>query len=194
VSGGTMAPGGAGEAAAAAPPKAGQAPSPKTTLAEQAEAAAAAGVKAPKKGGTGKAAAKARPRVGRSGPLQRMQVAEYFEHNLKSHVGDELEGHEILQNLWLEANDYIIERGRGMPSRWNPTVALDPKLHDLVTEKQSALGLFDRAKLAKMSYDKVLALNALALRQAGVPQDVIDEALDEAFEHAIFTIARSKAR
>lgn len=43
--------------------------------------------------------------------------------------------------------------------------------------------------MAKLDYKQVLALNALALQQAGLPQSTIKSVLEEALEHAIFSLA-----
>jgi hypothetical protein len=101
-----------------------------------------------------------------------------------------LERHEVLQNLWLETRGLVKERLRGVTSRHNPTLALSPKVHDVVDRYQRALGLFDRAKMAKWDHKRVLALNAVALHHAGVPQEVIDEILDQAMDHAVFSLGR----
>jgi hypothetical protein len=118
------------------------------------------------------------------------EVTEYREFGRKGRENDNLEGHELLQNLWLEIRGLVKERGKGIASRWNPSVALDPKLHDVVDVYQQALRLFDRAYVSKLSVKGVLVLNATALRLAGIPDSTIEEILDEALEHAIFSLAR----
>jgi hypothetical protein len=84
----------------------------------------------------------------------------------------------------------IQRRGKGLASRENPSIALPPRVHDIVDFYQRALGLFDRAKMAKLSSKKVLGLNALALKSAGVPQSIIEEILEQALDHAVFSLAR----
>jgi hypothetical protein len=121
------------------------------------------------------------------GQLRPGQIADYRQ--FRGQKG-KVEGHEVLQNLWLEVQNVIKNRGKGVASRYNPSIALPPKVHDVVDRYQRALGLFDRAQMAKLSYKKVLALNALALQKAGVSQDIIEEILEEAFDHAVFSLAR----
>lgn len=94
-----------------------------------------------------------------------------------------------MQNFWLRVNDVIDKRKKGIGSVANPTVLLPPDVHRVVSRFQRALGLFDRSKMAKLDYKQVLALNALALQQAGLPQSTIKSVLEEALEHAIFSLA-----
>jgi hypothetical protein len=122
--------------------------------------------------------------------LKEGEIADYREFGAKERIGDELEGHEVLSNLWLEVQGIVKRRGKGMASRFNPAIALSPKVHDVVDEYQRGLGLHDAAKVKKMSREQVLSLNAVALRHAGVPDEVIDEIIDEAFDHAVFSAAR----
>jgi hypothetical protein len=135
-------------------------------------------------------------------PLHPLQIAEYREHTFADRREDALEGHEIAQNLWLQLHGYTSERGTGMASRWNPTIALPPEVHRAVSAYQAALGLYDRKALKKMGYREMVDLNELALREglrdSGYPEatirGVVKQATDEAWEHAIFTSARGKRR
>jgi hypothetical protein len=97
-----------------------------------------------------------------------------------------LERHEVMQNAWLETNKYITERLKGPASRRNPTIALTHEQHEVVGMYQRQLELFEAERLKTMTYDEVLAWNALALRHAGVPQEVIEELLDRAQDHWLF--------
>jgi hypothetical protein len=134
--------------------------------------------------------------------LHELQIAEYREHTFADRRDDALEGHEITQNLWLRLRGYTSERGTGRASRWNPTIALPPEVHHSVSAYQAALGLFDHAAVKRLGYQEMLDLNELALREGlrdhGYAQATIDrvveKATQEAWEHAIFTIARGKRR
>jgi hypothetical protein len=94
-----------------------------------------------------------------------------------------LERHELLQNLWLETKGLVTKRLRGRASRHNPTIALSAKVHDVVDRYQRALGLFDRVAVGKMSLNRVLRLNAEALRHAGVDEETVDELVKAARAH-----------
>ena len=98
--------------------------------------------------------------------------------------GDKLAGHELLQNFWLKVK-YNVERGIGTLSRDNPSVAVSKEVHAAIGEEQRALGLFDEAKVANMTAEQNINLNALAMRRAGgVPEYVINQLKEQALEHA----------
>jgi RHS repeat-associated protein len=97
---------------------------------------------------------------------------------------DKLAGHEVLQNLWLKLK-YNVERGVGEISRDNPAIAVSHKVHTAIGNEQRALGLFDEAKVAKMTAEENINLNAEAMRRTGlVPPDVINQVTKQALEHA----------
>ena len=99
-------------------------------------------------------------------------------------TGDKLAGHEVLQNLWLELK-YKIQRGVGDISRDNPAVALSKEVHEAVTNEQRALGLLDEAKVAKMTAEENINLNAIAMKKTGlIPPDVINQVTEQALNHA----------
>jgi hypothetical protein len=122
-------------------------------------------------------------------PARKYKAGDIIPYGTKAKTKG-LDRHEVLQNLWLKVQEVIEKRGKGMGSRLNPTVLLPPNVHRIVSRYQRALGLFDRSKIAELSYKQVLSLNALALQHAGLPQSIIEDILDEALEHAIFSLAR----
>jgi hypothetical protein len=97
--------------------------------------------------------------------------------------GDRFAGHEILQNLWLEAHGYG-QRGVGPASRNNPAVALTHAEHTAVTRAQRAMGLLERNNVAQMSATDIIKANAEAMRRAGIPEDVIQVLSREALNYA----------
>ena len=99
-----------------------------------------------------------------------------------------LDRHEVLQNAWLQVRGHVTRRLTGRASRMNPTLRLPNDIHKIVNRYQRALGLYDKAKLAKWDVKQVLALNALALHHAGVPEEIIEEVLGEAMEHAVWSL------
>lgn len=96
---------------------------------------------------------------------------------------DKFAGHELLQNLWLEIKGFG-RRLVGPASRDNPAIALTQAEHAEVGRQQYKLGLFDRDKLAKLSASEVIETNALAMKQAGIPDYIIETLKREALRHA----------
>jgi hypothetical protein len=133
---------------------------------------------------TGKAAAvPSPPASGRSklGPLKKFEVDKYGRFNAACRVGDDLCGHEVLQNSWLREHGYAARRGADA-SRDNP--AIDQPLHDRIAVEQRKLGLFERERLARMSAEENIDLNAQALRAAGVPEPSVKAVVEEARRYA----------
>ncbi len=115
-------------------------------------------------------------------------VGPYDE--IAAQTGDGLDAHEVLQKVWLDVNGLIKRRGGGVAGSQNPSLALPRDVHTIVGKYQKLYKLHDRAEVAKMSVQKVLTLNAQAMRHAGVPEEIINQVIDEAFDHAIFSVAR----
>jgi hypothetical protein len=99
-------------------------------------------------------------------------------------TGDQLAGHEMLQNAWLKAHGHSGRRGVGQFSRNNPAVALSDDLHTRVGVEQGKLGLNDPARLKTMGAGENINLNAEAMRNAGVPEAVVQTLQKEALKHA----------
>lgn len=116
-------------------------------------------------------------------PLQIYDIDKYGTFSTIERIGDQLAGHEMLQNAWLRVHGYIHRRGIGATSTQNPAVALSQEMHIKVGMEQAKLGLHDPAKLKKMSYIENIELNAQAMRNAGVPEHVIQELKKEAVIH-----------
>lgn len=115
--------------------------------------------------------------------LRQFDIDYYGTFSSGARVGDQLEGHEMLQNLWLEVNQGV-KRGAAPISTMNPAVAVSREMHVAIGREQRALGLFDRSKLSGMSATENIELNMLAMRRAGVPEDVIQVLRAEALRHA----------
>jgi hypothetical protein len=96
---------------------------------------------------------------------------------------DKFAGHELVQNLWLEVKGYG-KRLAGPASRNNPAIALTQAEHTAVGREQMKLGLFDRDKLAKMNATQVIEENAKAMKNAGIPDYVIETLKKEALKYA----------
>lgn len=117
-------------------------------------------------------------------PLKEFDIDLYKNFNTKARRGDSLEGHELLQNKWLETNGYIEKRGKGIASRENPSVALSEPLHDLVGLNQRRLGLFDAERLKNMDVLENIGLNLEAMRRASIPEHIIQTLEKETLNHA----------
>lgn len=99
-------------------------------------------------------------------------------------TGDQLAGHEMLQNAWLKAQGHTGRRGVGAFSRGNPAVALSDEMHTRVGIEQAKLGLNDPSRLRGMGAAENIKLNAQAMRNAGVPEHVVQTLRQEALKHA----------
>ncbi len=90
----------------------------------------------------------------------------------------------MLQNAWLKAHGHAGRRGVGTFSRNNPAVALSDAAHTRVGVEQGALRLNDPAFLKGMSAVENIELNAQAMRNAGIPEHVIQTLRGGALRHA----------
>jgi len=121
---------------------------------------------------------------GESGTLRELDVATYSDFAKAARRGDELSGHEVLQNAWLKSLGYIQKRGVGAASRNNPALAVGKKLHGRIGQAQRDLGLFNPAYLRTLNSTEVVNLNVIALKHAGVDSATIRVIAKEALRHA----------
>ncbi|MDE6232224.1 MAG: hypothetical protein K2M60_02590, partial [Lachnospiraceae bacterium] len=92
----------------------------------------------------------------------------------KDYPGDDLTGHELLQNAWLEANGKITKRGVGISTK-NPAIALhENPIHKFISGQQKRLGL-NKKNLAGTSWRKNVLDNIQIMKDAGVPREKIAE-------------------
>jgi len=131
-------------------------------------------------GGDGEGAAS---RPSKLAPLKQFEIDKYSRFSAGCRVGDELCGHEVLQNSWLREHGFASRRGADA-SRDNPAIAVDRPLHDRIAVEQRNLGLFDKENVANMSAERNIELNAQAMRAAGVPEPAIQAAVKEALRYA----------
>jgi hypothetical protein len=89
-------------------------------------------------------------------------------------VGDQLAGHELLQNAWLRSQGLISGRLSGL-SRANPVMALDTGLHANVTAYQSLFGLHDRMVLTRQTRVGNIRSNLELLRRIGINEGKLQE-------------------
>ncbi len=94
--------------------------------------------------------------------------------DFKNYPGDNLTGHELIQNAWLEAHGKIAGRGKGI-SKENPAIALyERPMHKYISSKQTTLKL-RKEKLLKQSWRENVAINIKIMKEAGVPRNKIAE-------------------
>jgi len=117
-------------------------------------------------------------------PLREFDIDRYGNFGAARRSADQLAGHEMLQNAWLREHGHVATRGTGGVSRSNPAVALGQEMHGQVGLEQRKLGLFDRSKLRGMGAEQNIRLNAQAMRNAGVPEHVVQTLQKEALQHA----------
>ena len=127
-------------------------------------------------GGTG-------PLVPGKSDLGRYGIDTYGTFNAKPRIGDNLEGHELLPNLWLETSGYGT-RLKTPVSRNNPAIGLTSPEHDAVDVQARSLGLFDSRQVRQMSASQAIELSAEAMRRAGIPGHVVAEFLRVALRYA----------
>jgi hypothetical protein len=116
--------------------------------------------------------------------LRELDIDRYGNFGQGHRKGDQLAGHEVLQNAWLKQQGLLKQRGVGAASRDNPALAVGERLHKAIGAKQRELGLNDPSRLRAMSARENIDLNARALREAGVPEHAVQTIVKEAIGHA----------
>jgi RHS repeat-associated protein len=82
--------------------------------------------------------------------------------------GDNLVGHEMVQNAWLKHHGYADYRGQ------NPSVAVPTDFHQkTVNPLQRQAGLWNPANLARQTANQNIQSNIDVLKKAGVSRDII---------------------
>lgn len=118
---------------------------------------------------------------GGSGAIKEFDIVPYGK--FRDYPGDDLSGHELLQNAWLEANNKAV-RGDSI-SRQNPAIALyEEPMHKYITKQQRVLGL-NKNNLKGVSWRKNIIDNIEIMKAAGVPRDKIAELAKAAKKFAI---------
>jgi RHS repeat-associated protein len=111
-------------------------------------------------------------------------IDRYGNFNTASRRGDQLEGHELLGNIFLETHEFTSSRGATAESRDNPAVALTPAEHAKVTRLQRQAGLLNRDIVKKQDALQNILLNREVLKKANVLPDYVVETLyREAVQH-----------
>ena len=98
----------------------------------------------------------------------------------RSVIGDEIEGHELLQHALLKREGLATSRRLGTEaSKKNPVIALDEATHDKISAAQRSLDV--AAQTARQNIEANVAL----LRQYGdVSRRTIQKLANKAIEHA----------
>ncbi len=116
-------------------------------------------------------------------PLAPGDIDRLASFNTRARRGDDLEGHEVLQHAFLAATGQATRRNVGV-SRDNPSLSVDPELHDAIDAEQRNLQLHDPDYLAGLSDKDVIDLNCDALARAGVERSQIEMIRREATDYA----------
>jgi hypothetical protein len=114
-------------------------------------------------------------------PIRPLDLGRYGDFRLQP--GDELEGHELLQNAWLRQSRIAPKAGLPHPFADNPAVALPRDFHEVVSGFQDADGLFDPSVLMRQSASENIARNAQILRSLGIPESVVEQLTQFATQH-----------
>ena len=107
--------------------------------------------------------------------LVEFQIDDYGRFNYKERSGDGFDGHEIVQNAWLEEHGLLTLKSQ------NPALALNESNHNYVTTAQRRMGLFNRATLRELTARQIIDRNIIALKiantsGASIPESAIDAA------------------
>lgn len=116
--------------------------------------------------------------------LKELDIDAYAKFGIPERIGDKLAGHEVLQNAWLMLNHYVQKRGVGAVSRENPALAVGDALHKKIGALQREMGLFNQEGLRQITARENIMLNAIVLKRAGVPDEVVKDMIKEAMKHA----------
>ncbi|MEL4106276.1 RHS repeat-associated core domain-containing protein [Oscillospiraceae bacterium WX1] len=111
-------------------------------------------------------------------PIKPNEVTTFQDFVARSVVGDNLEGHEVWQHANIKENGLASERLSTDVSKNNPVIALEQSQHKIVNKAQRA---FDAANQAPLEN---IRANSNILREAGIPQDIVDDITNRAIQHA----------
>jgi hypothetical protein len=117
-------------------------------------------------------------RAGARRPVRPNEITTFDDFRARSQIGDQLEGHELIQHAFLKDRGLATRRFSTEASRKNPVIALDRSQHIDINKAQAALDVAEQRALQH------IAENARILREAGVPEAYIGELLSRAIEHA----------
>jgi hypothetical protein len=116
-------------------------------------------------------------------PLREYDIDYYGQFGAGPRRNDGWFGHEVLGNNWLEAHGYG-PRHATAASRMNPALAVNQKTHAEIGRQQRALRIWNAADVRGMSATENIRLNGQAMRNAGVPENVVRTIESEALKHA----------
>ena len=113
-----------------------------------------------------------------STPIKENEVTTYQDFFDRSVVGDELEGHEVLQNSWLKKHGVISgPRLAEEASKKNPVIALPHDVHVNVNQAQRSLDVTSQTALENINS------NIKILKEQGIPQGTLDTLKEQAIKH-----------
>ncbi len=111
-------------------------------------------------------------------PIRENERASFEDFRARSRVGDQLEGHELLQHAVLKREGLATTRLSTPASRQNPVIAVNRRKHIELNRAQSGLDVANQSALEN------IAANARILHQAGYSRREIQKLTNKAIEHA----------
>jgi hypothetical protein len=114
----------------------------------------------------------------KSGPIELNEITTFQDFRSRSVVGDNLEGHELLQHANLNERNLARTRLSTEASKNNPVIALDKTVHTDVNKAQRAID-----PRAQSGVENIEA-NAKILREhPEIPNSAVDQLEDAASRH-----------
>ncbi len=110
--------------------------------------------------------------------VQENEVLPFNDFRKKSKVGDNLEGHEVLQNAILKQKGLTNKRLDTDASKKNPVIALNKDVHTKINKSQIEKGTKD------MSVKESINVNSKILIDNGVPKASVDKIKADSIQHA----------
>ena len=112
------------------------------------------------------------------GPIQEHDVTTYADFRRRSVIGDNLEGHEVLQHGVLKNNGVATARNGSDASKNNPVIALTCECHKRVNRAQREFDLKNQTPLENIE------ANSKILLDEGIDRSIVDDIRSRAIEHA----------
>jgi hypothetical protein len=109
--------------------------------------------------------------------IRENEIADFEDFRARSRVGDQLEGHELLQHAILKREGLATTRLSTQASRRNPVIALRRSIHGKATRAQSFIDTGTTTALENISQ------NARILRDIGISGRQVQKLTDRAIKH-----------
>jgi hypothetical protein len=111
--------------------------------------------------------------------IRKNDLANFQDFKNRSVIGDNLEGHELLQHAWLKEHGYARIRLGTDVSKGNPVIALKRQTHQTVNSAQSGINVVNQTAV-----DNILANRRIMLEQ-GLSRTRVNRLTIKALWHAL---------